>query len=368
MIILFTNCCAHVHSISYSFKLQFYVHPEDRWHPDYRNPRTPSASTRTETLSNANSRLPAADPHTHADEPTHPSAASSSSVATSPGLTDRPSTPAATEHADSRPTTPRQQLGDGFSVVPGPSRRLQRERPFSVAPDPMWNSSREIQPDERLATQAPPPPYVLPPNYAEVGEIEAVEEVVHPEHLPVETIEIDPSTLEEVHNNHPSHSFGPSWAFLSTNTQAENPAASEHDAAENPTSYENETGDVGGAGEENLNVEPQLSEKARGKKRMREEDETDDSEALEEDLLGRGCSSGSGTSSDRDGQPDRKRMKMGTDTTDTRVNTDRLEVDESVLIVARMGLFETLTDVESCRQVKKLKEIEKLYRSGRLLA
>ncbi|KAI0276565.1 hypothetical protein BGY98DRAFT_985034 [Russula aff. rugulosa BPL654] len=194
----------------------------------------------------------------------------------------------------------------------------------------MWNSSREIQPDERLATQAPPPPYVLPPNYAEVGEIEAVEEVVHPEHFPVETIEIDPSTLEEVHNNHPSHSFGPSWAFLSTNTQAQNPAASEHEAAENPTSYENETGDVSGAGDENPNVEPQLSEKARGKKRMREEDETDDSEALEQDLGG-GCSSGSGT-------------------------------------IARMGLFETLTDVESCRQVKKLKEIEKLYRSGRLLA
>ena len=27
--ILFTNCCAHaVHSMSYSFELQFYVHPE----------------------------------------------------------------------------------------------------------------------------------------------------------------------------------------------------------------------------------------------------------------------------------------------------------------------------------------------------
>jgi hypothetical protein len=161
---------------------------------------------------------------------------------------------------------------------------------------------------------------VVPP-----GQIEAVEEVVHPEPFPVEVIEIDPSTLH---------------------------AASE-----------DETGDVGGSGDENPgNDESQLSEKARGKKRMREEDEKDDSEALE-DLLGGGRSSGSGTStSDRDGQPDRKRMKTGTD---TRINTDRLEVDEPFLIVARMGLFETLTDVESCRQVKKLKEIEKLHRSGR---
>jgi len=86
-----------------------------------------------------------------------------------------------------------------------------------------------------------------------------------------------------------------------------------------------------------------------------------------EDLLGGGCSSGSGsnTSSDRDGQPDRKRMKMDTDT-DTRISTDRLEVDGSVSMVARMGLFETLTNPESFRQVKKLKEIEKLYRRGRL--
>ena len=368
----FTDCCAHIYSISYSFKLQFYVHPEDRWHPDYR---TPSASTSTETLPDADSRLPAADAHTQADEPTHSSAASSSPVAASLGLPDCPSSPAATEHADSRPTTPRQQqLGDGFSVVPGPSRVLQRERPFSVAPDPMWNSSREIQPDERLATRPPPPPYVLPPTYAEVvpGEIGTFEEVVHPEPLPVETIEIDPSTLqsptldvrgvsvsssniphvpvteEEAHTN-PSHSFGPSWAFQST-TQAQNSAASEDEPADGVD-----------ADDENPIVESQLSEKARGKKRMRDEDETDDLEDL-----GGGCSSGS-TSSDGDGQPDRKRMKTDTDT-DTRVNTDRLEVDESFLIVARMGLFETLTDVESWRQVKKLKEIEKLYRNDRLLA
>ena len=326
--------------MSYSFKLQFYVHPEDRWHPEYRNPRIPPPSTSTETLSNAEPGLPAADTHVQAGEPTHSPSASSSSAETSPGLADRASTPAATEHADSRPTTPRQQhLGDGFSVVPGPSRRLQRERPFSVAPDPMWNSSREIQPGEYLATQAPPPPYVLPPNYTEMvppGQIEAVEQVVHPgPSFPVEVIEIDPSTLHI--------------------------AASGDEAAENSTCSENETGDVGGPGGEDnpKNDESQLSENARGKKRMRDDD----------DIPGGDCSGGSGTSSsDRDAQPDRKRMKTGADATDTRISTDRLEVDEPFLIVARMGLFETLTDVESCRQVKKLKEIEKLHRSGRRLS
>jgi len=96
----------------------------------------------------------------------------------------------------------------------------------------------------------------------------------------------------------------------------------------------------------------------------------DDLETLE-NLLGEGCSSnGSSTSSERDGQPDRKRIKTdaGTTDTDTRINTDPLEVDGSVLMVARMGLFETLTDLETWHQVKKLKDIEKLYRGGRLLA
>ena len=439
-IILSIVCCAHIHSISYSFKLQFYVHPEDRWHPNYRNPGTPLAGTSSETPSNAHSRLPTADALNQADEPTP---ASSSSVAASPGLPDRPPTPAPTEHADSRPTTPRQQqLGDGFNVVPGPSRRLQRERPFSVAPDPMWNSSLDIQPHEPLATQAPPPPYVLPPTYTEVvppGQMEVVEEVVHPEFFPaaVEIIEIEPSTLqsptldvqevsissntiprvpatdEEVQNA-PSYTFGPSWTFL-PNPQAQNTADSEVDTGvevdfdsddEHPDPYvgpqvatstddedgdpsdsldpsilwaevsadlEDEAGDHVGSGDENPNPESQLSEKARGKKRMREEDySSDEKDELEtmEDLLG-GGSSGSGsssrTSSDRDGQPDRKRVKTDADSdADTRINTDRLEVDDSVLMVARMGLFETLTDAESCRQVKKLKEIERLYRSGRL--
>ena len=367
--IFFTNCCAHKHSISYSFKLQFYAHPEDRWYPNYRNPRTTtSTSTSTETLLNAESRLPVSDARTQIDESTHSNAASSS-VAVSPRLPDRPSTPAATEHADSRPTTPRQLLGDGFSVVPGPSRRLQRERPFSVAPDPMWNSSREIRPYERLATHAPPPPYVLPPTYAETdppGQIEPVEEVVIPEPYPVETIEIEPSTLqpptlgvrnvsvsstviprvpvdeEEVHDK-PSYTFGPSWNFSSIAPQVEI-----------STTSENETGDV--------DVGSELSEKARGKKRMREEDysldEKDDSEVLEH--LGEGCSGGN----TRNGQPDRKRVKTETD---TRISTDPLEVDTTVLIVARHGIFETLTDVQSWFQVKKLKEIEKLHRAGRHL-
>jgi hypothetical protein len=346
---------------------------------------------------------------------------------------DRPSSPAATEHADSRPTTPSQELGDGFSVVPGRSRRLQRERPFSVAPDPMWNSSRDIQPGDRLAARAPPPPYVLPPTYAEVvpsGQNEAVETIeIEPSTLQSLTLDVRevsvssdnilrlPVTEEEAHNT-PSHTFGPDWAFnrrarnprkpttsedeadeqvnsddenpdthigsqVTTNTD-DAPGGSSHsldpvallsaDEAENPTTSENATGDVV-SGEEDPNVRSQLSEKARGKKRMRDEDyssdERDAAETLGELFGGSsgsssgGCNPGS-SSNDREGQPDHKRMKTDTDT-DTRVSTDQLEVDEPILMVARMGLFETLTDAESCGQVKKLKEIEKLYRSsGRL--
>jgi hypothetical protein len=115
---------------------------------------------------------------------------------------------------------------------------------------------------------------------------------------------------------------------------------------------------------------PQLSEKARGKKRMREDSEEErtsdeEDEALLENLLGEG-GSGSGhhnpnTSGRDDGRPDRKRVK-----TDTRISTDRLEdVDADVLMVARMGLVEELTDLERRRQIEKLKAIQKLYRSGR---
>ncbi len=321
--------------MSYSFKLQFYVHPEDRWYPNYRNPRTSTASTSTETISNdAESRLPATDAHIPSDEPTYSTDGSSSSVETSPELPDRPSTPATTEHADSRPTTPRQQLGDGFGVVPGPSRRLQRERPFSVAPDPMWNSSREIQPYERLATCVPPPPYVLPPTYAEVvpsEHIETIEEVpVEPIH--VETIEIEPSTLR-------SPTLSVRHAAVSSTAIPRGPPAE-------------------------VVVEAPPSEKARGKKRMREEDYPSD-EDDEDESLGEGSSGDSGrnpSTSNCRGQPDRKRIK-----TDTRISTDRLEVDNEVSMVAGMGIVELPTDAEQWRQVQKLKEIEKLYRADGLL-
>ena len=105
---------------------------------------------------------------------------------------------------------------------------------------------------------------------------------------------------------------------------------------------------------------PQLSEKARGKKRMREEDYSSDEEdeALERLLLGEGGSGHIPSTSDRDGQPDRKRIK-----TDSRINTDPLEVDEDILMLARMGLVEELTPLQRRRQNEKLKAIQKLYRS-----
>ena len=221
--------------------------------------------------------------------------------------------------------------------MPGHSRRLQRERPFSIAPDPMWNSSREIRPYESFAAaHAPPPPYVPPPTYAEMvvppgpGQIESLVQVLRsparPSAAEVEVIDIEPSTLqsstlevrddsvssdriprvlvtEEEANNDPSYSFGPSWTFardgpshLSTFLLAEE--------ADDSTTPEAEMVDVVVGGDGNPNDESQLSEKARGKKRARDDDPSDDRDDTEtlEILFG-------GSSSDRDGQPDCKRVK-----------------------------------------------------------
>ena len=386
-----------------SFKLQFYVHPEDRVYPTYRNPQTPTPVGRTATVSNAETRMLVADGHIPSDEPTQ-STDPSSSVMTTPELPDRPSTPAATEPADSRPTTPNQELGDGFSVVPGPSRRLQRERPFSVAPDPMWNSSREINPFERLAAPAPPPPYVSPPTYDEaipiVVEIEP-ETLQAPtltvQHASVSSNVIPPAPAEEEEVEASSNAAADTSTNASTSGTDDSPnnvppssvatslpsATASHlandadDASNNPSSSFSSlipsTGPVGNHPASEVEADhdgpdqgpsPQLSEKARGKKRMREEDYTSDeeNEALER-LLGEGCSSGSGHNLDSSGReegPDRKRMKM-----DTRVSTDQLVVDRDVVMVARMGLVKELTFKERRRQAEKLKDIEKLVRSGR---
>lgn len=390
-----------------SFKLQFYVYPEDRWHPNYQNSPTPTPAA----ISNAASRLLAEDVHIPSDEPTQStdSSPSSSSATTSPELPERPSTPA-TEPADSRPTTPRQlQLGDGFSVVPGPSRRLQRERPFSVAPDPMWNSAREINPFETLAAPAPPPPYVSPPTYAEVVP-EELNDTEAAERIDMETATLQAPTLTVLHPSVLSSILPPAAveeeeveaslsanATTSTNTSTSTgstddslisglptPVASSppspapgnlsnggDDASSGPSSPIASTSPAANlavseveAVHDDQGLEPssQLSEKARGKKRMREEDYTSDEEdeALERLLLGEGGSGHNPSTSGRDGQPDRKRIK-----TDTRINTDRLEVDEDILMLARMGLVEELTPLQRRRQNEKLKAIQKLYRSGR---
>ncbi|KAI0281407.1 hypothetical protein BGY98DRAFT_958820 [Russula aff. rugulosa BPL654] len=271
----------------------------------------------------------------------------------------------------------------------------------------MWNSSREIRPQESLAaTHAPPPPYVLPPTYAEVippRQIESVVQVVHSARpSPVEIIDIEPSTLQSSTldvrdvsissdnipraNNAPSihspQSSTPSEDLAADDTDSddENPYigsevttgadGAEHDGpshpldlstflwaeeAENSTTSDDEMGDVvvGSSSDENPDADSQLSEKARGKKRMRDEDypsdDKDDSETLEM-LLEEGSSGGSSsssTSSDRDGQPDRKRMK-----------TDA-ETEEASILTCRNS---------SWSRAKQLKDIKKLYRRALLLA
>jgi hypothetical protein len=161
---------------------------------------------------------------------------------------------------------------------------------------------------------------------------------------------------------------------LAEEAEVETPLSS--DAAANTTSSTSTSaaaGDLAASEVEAVHDDPdlgpslQLSERARGKKRMREEEHTSDEEdeALLESLLGEGSSGRGGghdpNSSGRDGRPDRKRTR-----TDTRISTDRLDgVDADVLMVARMGLVEELTDGERRRQAEKLKAIQKLYRSGR---
>jgi len=188
------------------------------------------------------------------------------------------------------------------------------------------------------------------PSPVEVIEVDSEPSTLQPSTLDVRDVSVSSSSIprvpvteeeEEAQNNH-SYSLGPSWAFAST-TQGQH-----------LTRSEDEAGGVGGgygggcSGVENPNIESQLSEKARGKKRMREEDYTSDDEddaKTVELLLEEGCGSGSSSSScDRDGQHDRKRTKTDADT------------DTS-----------TESDAESWRPVKKLREIERLYRSGRLL-
>ena len=367
-----------------SFKLQFYVDPEDRWYPNY--------PTRA-AISTAASRLLAEDPHIPSDEPTQSTDSSSSSSVSAPELPERPITPAATEPADSRPSTPRQQeLGDGFGVVPGPSHRLQRERPFSVAPDPMWNSTREINPFERLAGPAPPPPYVSPPMYAEVVPVDI--DTGTATAAPTLTVQIahesssalQPAVEEEEVEVTLSTNFTASTSTTSTDdtsiSSLPSPVASPHPSAatgdlsngavdansrpSSPIASTSTAGDLSISGVGAVHDDPdlaqpsQLSEKARGKKRVRELDDMladDEEEALERLLLGEGSS---GTSS-RDGEPDRKRIK-----TDTTINTDRLlNLSPAAVLFARVGLAERLTPDEHRRQTEKLKAIQKLYRSGR---
>jgi hypothetical protein len=126
---------------------------------------------------------------------------------------------------------------------------------------------------------------------------------------------------------------------------------------------------VGGSGEEIPNVESQLSEKAHGKKRMREGDHSDDKDDREtlEILFGNseGSSSGassSSNSSDRDGQPNRKRMKTDAGT-DERINTDQSVANEWLSMIARLRFIRK----SGWSQAKRLRETKKLHHKALLL-
>ena len=286
-----------------------------------------------------------------------------------------------TEPADSRPNTPRQQQGDGFSVVPGPSRRLQRERPFSVEPDPMWNSIREINPYMRLAAPAPPPPYLPPPAYADedrvphVGPQTSSQAVQRLSPAPLPLV-CPPSASEEEEEEEVD-------ASLSSRAAGERRSIADHNRPSSPSSNgtvasddEDASRHGSGDGQAAEDAEPpptRLSEKVRGKKRMRDEDDGDN--PLEEEGSSRGPSwrrhiegdnpLGEGSSRDPSSGRHRKRQKQEDRT--IKFNLDPLKIDDGfALAYLSIGGFSSpQPDSMRRRHVEKLKAMQKMFCGGR---
>jgi hypothetical protein len=224
-----------------------------------------------------------------------------------------------------------------------------------MQPDPMWNSTRAIDPFLQLAAPPPPPPYVEPPAYttedpvplAAESQIEAAtltaERASTPPSESEAEVEIaifaDPSTNNIVDNTPRTPSPLPSPIATISMAGISGPLEGENDL------------DAGASA--------QLSERARGKKRMLEEDYSSDEDENDEndDPFVEGSSSSSGSRLDGS---DRKRKK-----TDTRINTDRLDLSPCGWGTQRTSLVDKLYSLtDRRRHAEKLKSMQRLYRGA----
>ncbi|KAH8994065.1 hypothetical protein EDB92DRAFT_1815337 [Lactarius akahatsu] len=154
-----------------NYKLQFHIDPEERKRPTYRGPQ-PTSALQSTAIATSTGSSPQKD--------AFPLSQGSPADSSSRGCTD---SPIGTSSATSAPDPPARQLTPTFgppaSNSPNPpkvttggcgapttKRGLRRERAHDETPDPMWNSSREIDLSEPVPAPVPPPPYVLPPAYA----------------------------------------------------------------------------------------------------------------------------------------------------------------------------------------------------------
>ncbi|KAI9458537.1 hypothetical protein F5148DRAFT_1287362 [Russula earlei] len=292
-----------------NYKLQFFIEPEKRWHPNYRNPPVPIPPPSTENV---------------------PPNAESSLLGHAAGGPERPSTPA-TEPVASRPSSPRQHLGDAFGVVPRPSHSLQRERPWNEPPDPMWNTMKAIDPETSIAAPAPPPPYERVPDYEEQNPpaVACPVPLVRAPSAPEEGEEELAAALLSL------RAAGKRRSSVDDEVDADGPLPS-------GSSSDTKTGDDG-----DLGSSLQVSEKARGKKRMRDDDHASDEEGPSGDPSEERGGAGGG----------RKRQKM-----DTRINTDRLVLDENVTMIARLGLVEQPPLRQRAWGAQKLKSMQRMFR------
>jgi hypothetical protein len=261
----------------------------------------------------------------------------------------------------------------------------------------MWNSTRTINPFLHLAAPPPPPPYVEPPAYATedpatlsaesqqaqgttlTAELTSPPPSVHPpatedsatlsaesqtqgSNLTAELTSPPPSV-------HPPATEDP--ATLSAESQAQgttlipertspppsfHPPASEAEVeavvSAGPSASSSDSYSLDGGDDPDAGTSLRLSEKARGKKRMREEDYSSDEDENDEndDPFVEGGS--------RRGGSGHRRKKR-----DTRISTDRLDMSPDgwqVPILTFMDDLYTLSDRR--RSTEKLKSIQRLYR------
>jgi len=211
----------------------------------------------------------------------------------------------------------------------------------------MWNSTRAINPFLHLAAPPPPPPYVEPPAYATEdpatlsAESQAPETTLTAERTSPPPSVPPPASEAEVEA---AVSAGPSASASDIVDHTPSPPLS-------PVVCSPEGGDDPDAG-----TSLQLSEKARGKKRMREEDYSYSSDEDENDENDGPFMEGG---SRRDGS-DRRRKK-----TDTRINMDRLDMSPYGWQTPRMSFMDELyTLSDHRRSAEKLKSIQRLYRGA----